>query len=556
VRIPVLLFLALPLGAQQQQHPPAWPTSPANCAVDGQVLDSVKSVPVAGAVVTIYNLHAYRVDGTIATQGAGVRAPEQVPDENPQSVTSDDDGRFSFTGLEPGIYVMGAVKEAYLRSRYMTPDPAIGGSIRLEPGTAVHNLPIRLRPQSVLAGHIRAGGAPLAGARVSVGKFFMGQEGRALSMQASGVTNERGEYRITGLEPDEYYVRAEPHLRQPDPEGGALVSMVSFYPGAETIGDAHPVKLSEGQHLEDVDMTLPQRQGAGIRGTIASIDGATPYSVDATSKEFGTVAGSVGRTDDGHFTFEVDGLPPGAYWVHARATKAGRPYYNALAPVDLDWSGLSGIELRPAPSVDLHGHIESDGPLSTSLSRVAMYLDNSVGNSWIWIHLQDDGTFTLQGVPAAVYRITPQFTGHGYLRAVRMGGVDVTETGLDLTRGDPAGELELSFSTASGTIDGMVVDESGKPALDSFIALLPAVLPADPQRARGLSRFTVPTVRGNYGFIGIPPGSYFLVAAKQMTFDRNAVLYDPEYFKRFEAQGHAVQIGPNSKETIQLVQIR
>jgi hypothetical protein len=33
---------------------------------------------------------------------------------------------------------------------------------------------------------------------------------------------------------------------------------------------------------------------------------------------------------------------------------------------------------------------------------------------------------------------------------------------------------------------------------------------------------------------------------------RDAVLYDPEYLKRFEAQGHAVQIGPNSNQTIQL----
>lgn len=557
MRILLLLFLAAPLGAQQ--HPPAWPTSPANCNVDGQALDSVTSLPVAGAVVTIYNMHAFRVDGTIAITGAGVRPPEQVPDENPRSVTSGDNGRFSFTNLEPGIYVMGAIKEAYLLSRYMSPNPAFGGTIQLEPGTDVYDLPIRLRPQSVLAGHIRgAGGAPLAGAKVSLAKFVMGQEGRALSMQASVVTNERGEYRIQGLEPDGYYVRAEPPSRRPDPKGGtALVYMVTFYPGTETIGDTHPVELSEGQHLEDLDMTLPQRQGASIQGTIVSRDGATPNSVFATSKESGAVAGIVGRTDDGRFTFEVDGLPPGAYWMHAGAIKAGRAY-DAWMPVDLDWGGLREIELRPAPSVDLHGHIEVDGPLGGKLSRMELYLDNSysLGNSRIWIRLQDDGTFTLKGVPAAVYRITPQYTYRGYLRAVRMGGVDVTETGLDLTHGDPAGDLELSFSTASGTIEGKVVDEAGKPALGSVIALLPAVHPADPQRARASSRFTYPDVRGGYVFIGVPPGKYLLLAGKQESFNQDAVLYDPEHVKRFEAHGHAVQIGPNSNETIQLRAIR
>ena len=81
MRILLVLFLSVPLAAQQ--HTPAWPTSPANCNVDGQVLDSVTSMPVAGAAVTIYNKHAYRVDGTIATTGAGVRPPEEVPEDDP-----------------------------------------------------------------------------------------------------------------------------------------------------------------------------------------------------------------------------------------------------------------------------------------------------------------------------------------------------------------------------------------------------------------------------------------------------------------------------------------
>lgn len=558
MRILLVLFLPVPLAAQQLI--PAWPTSPANCNVDGQVVDSVTSMPVAGAVVTIYNKHAYRVDGgRIAITGTGVRPPEEVPEEDPRSVTSGDDGRFSFTGLEPGIYVMAAGKETYLRTRYMTPNPAFAGTIQLEPGTDAHDLPIRLRPQSVLAGHVRgAGGAPLAGAKVSVAKSIVGENGRAMSIEASRVTNQRGEYRLEGIEPDEYYVRVEPPARQPSPDGGAApLYMVAFYPGTETAGDAQQVKLAEGQHVEDLDMTLAQRQGASVQGTIAAADGATPNSVSVTSKESGTVAGTVGRTGDGRFTFEVDGLSPGSYWLHAGAFKAGR-VYDAWMPVDLDWSGRGGIELRPAPSVDLHGHIEVDGPIGGSLSRMAMYLDNSysVGNARFWIHLRDDGTFTLNRVPAAVYRITPQYTNHGYLQAVRMGGVDVTETGLDLTHGDPSGDLELSFSTASGTVLGEVVDEKGNPAPGSMIFLLPAVLPADPQRARASSRYTVPDFRGRYAFIGIPPGDYVLLAWKQSVVNQNAVLYDPEYLKRFEAQGHAVQIGPNSNETIQLQAIR
>lgn len=553
MRILLVLFLAVPLSAQQ--HTPAWPTSPANCNVDGQVLDSVTSMPVAGAVVTIYNKHAFRVDGGIAIMGTGLQPPEQVPQEDPRSVTSGDNGRFSFAGLEPGIYLVGAIKDGYLRSRYMTPNPAFAGAITLEPGTDAHDLPIRLRPQSVVAGHIRgAGGAPLADAKVGLGKLVNGQQGRAMSIQYSGVTNERGEYRIAGIDPGEYYIRAHLPPRRSDPEGGAgPVYLLTLYPGAETIADAQQVKLSEGQHLENLDMTLTQRSGVKIQGTIAAADGATPTSVDAASKEFGSVAGILGQTKDGRFTFEVDGLPPGAYWLHAGAMKAGRNY-DAWMLVDLDWSGRSGIELRPVASVDLHGHVEADGEIGGPLPKVRLRLDNSysTGNSWMWIRLQDDGTFALNRVPAAVYRITPEYTYHGYLRAVRMGGVDVTETGIDLTHGGPPGELELSFTTASGAIFGDVVDEKGNAATGTMIFLLPPVLPADPQRAREASRYTVPDIRGHYAFIGIAPGDYRLLAWRQAVVQPDAVLYDPEYLKRCEAEARAVQIGPNSKETIQL----
>jgi hypothetical protein len=90
----------------------------------------------------------------------------------------------------------------------------------------------------------------------------------------------------------------------------------------------------------------------------------------------------------------------------------------------------------------------------------------------------------------------------------------------------------------------------------SMIALLPAVMPADPQLARAASKITATDGRGVYGIGGIPPGNYLLLAWRQAIFNQNAVLYDPEYLKGFAAQGHAIQIGPNSNQTIQLQAIR
>ena len=562
MRVALVLLLSLPVLAQRT---PAWPTTPANCKVDGQVVNSVTNQPVAGAVVTLYNKHAQRwKDGSISYTDTTIRPPEQAPQDNPQSVTTDDEGRFSFAGLEPGGYVMAASKASYLLTPYKPFNMASGGIIQLEPDAEAHGLVIRLKPENVLSGHIfGAGGAPLAGVRVALSKYLAGSQGRQLFEMAAAVTNERGEYRLGGVAPDRYYLRAAPLSRgRPNRDSGASGGsqyLAIFYPASQAIGGAQQVELSEGQELNNLDMSLPQGPAPGIRGTIAAMDGALPFSVDATSKEFGQVEGVLQRMDSGLFTFEIPGLNSGTYYVHARARKAGL-VYEAWVNVDVDSAGRSGVELRPAPPVDIHGHVELEGVTGAKLSRLKLALDNSysvgydrsLNSNGIAIPVLDDGTFTLQGVGPAVYRITPINTLGGYLRAVHLGGDDITETGLDLTHGAPSGDLELSLSPGGGTIRGLVVDEKGNGAAGALIALLPMSRPADPQRVRELSKLTAPDLQGHYAFSGIPPGSYRLLAWKVGVADGRTVLYDADYLLPFEASARIVQIVPFAHETVQL----
>jgi protocatechuate 3,4-dioxygenase beta subunit len=522
MRVALVLLLSLPVLAQRT---PAWPTAPANCTVDGQVVSSVTGQPVAGAVVTLYNKHAHRVQGgAIAYTDTGIRPPEDAPQDNPQSVTADDQGRFSFAGLEPGGYVMAASKASYLRTPYKPFNMGSGAIIQLKPDAAAHGLVIRLKPENALSGHIfGADGAPLAGVRVALSKYIVGMQGRQLAQVAAGVTNARGEYRLRGFAPDKYYLQATP-----PPPGGAYLPV--FYPGIQAIGAA-----------------------------IAAMHGAIPLSVEATSKEFGQVAGMLRPTGDGRFTFEIPGLRPGAYCVHARAGKAGI-VYEAWMNLDVDPAGRSGIVLRPAPPVDIRGRVELEGVTGAKLSRLKLALDNSysvgysrgVNSNGIAIPVDDDGAFTLNGVPPAVYRITPIYTLGGYLQAVRMGGADITETGLDLTHGRPPVDLQLFLSPGGGAIHGQVVDENGKGAGGALIALLPVSRPADPQRARESSKLTFPDLQGHYGFSGIPPGSYRLLAWKLGVADGQTVLYDADYLQPFEAQARIVQIVPFAHETVPL----
>lgn len=539
------IFL-LSLGVSAQ-HTPAWPTSPADCVVDGQVVNSITKLPVPGAVVTIYNKHAFRTnDGTIAITDTSIRRPEAAPQDDPRSVTTDEDGQFSFTAVEPGIYVMAAAKESFLRTPYNPYNPTSGGTIQLEPGGAAHGLVIRLRPESVVTGHLRdAGGAPVRGATVALSQYVVGQQGRQLVTRMSGPTNDRGEYKLSGFDADKYYVRAV-----------ATGAPMVFYPNSLTPEGARQIDITEGNQVNDIDIVIPPHRGATIQGTIAAVDGLTPMSVTATSREFGTMLGTLSPATHGRDAFEIAGLRPGDYWLHALAVKDGRSY-DTWTQIVVDEKGRSGIELQPAPPADIHGRIEVDGMAGVKLSGLRLALDNSysVDYQGIPIPVKEDGTFSMSGIPAAVYRITPLYTSSAFLRGMRLGDADITEKGLDLTHGSPPGELTVLLS-AGGSIRGIVRDESGNGAAGALIALLPLDRPTDPQRARELSKLTFPDTHGAYAFIGVPPGSYRLFAWKNGIADGKTVLYNADYVKPFEAQSRTIEIAPNARQTVDLQAMR
>ena len=133
---------------------------------------------------------------------------------------------------------------------------------------------IHLRPEAVLTGHVRGSGeAPLANVRVTLFQYLNGPLGRRMTAHATAVTNELGEYRIAGLEPEKYYARATPPAAcAANGEKGSRYRPV-FYSGSDTPGQAGLIELSMGRS-HSLDFTLPAEGGATISGTIAAPEGA------------------------------------------------------------------------------------------------------------------------------------------------------------------------------------------------------------------------------------------------------------------------------------------
>ncbi len=132
-----------------------------------------------------------------------------------------DDGTFSFTELPGGRYTLSASRTGYVGLSYGQRRPLQSGTpLQLAESASLTGVEIRLPRGSVVTGRVFDElGDPMPGIVVRVMRSQYAQGTRQLVPAGMGQSDDRGEYRIWGLNPGEYFVSAvAPNL--PDTLGG------------------------------------------------------------------------------------------------------------------------------------------------------------------------------------------------------------------------------------------------------------------------------------------------------------------------------------------------
>src|SRR5688500_17213204 len=131
-----------------------------------------------------------------------------------KSMSTNSQGIFEFTELPPGRYMLSASRAGYLRLSYGQRRPGEAGRpIQLTEGQQVSTADFALPRPAALVGRITDEvGDPLPGASIFPvqWKYYRGQR-RMVLMPGGGTfnrTDDTGGYRISGLEPGEYFVMA------------------------------------------------------------------------------------------------------------------------------------------------------------------------------------------------------------------------------------------------------------------------------------------------------------------------------------------------------------
>jgi protocatechuate 3,4-dioxygenase beta subunit len=513
-------------------------------SVSGRVIDSDTGKALKKAVVTLRR--------------------NDKPDTRPQSAITDADGAFEIKDVEAGKYVASASRRGYARSGGQQRGVGTGpGVLTLNAGQKVDDVLLKLIPGAVLTGRaFDEDGEPLTGVQVSVLRNSYVNGKKQMLPSGFGSTDDRGEYRIFGLTPGSYFVRA-------NYTGVAMFTMAAnandaaenlaypamFYPGTPEASQAAPLVFRRGDE-QRVDFNFQPQHSFKIKGKVVGLTpGSRPFLMlapgdsDAASgfMMMGPRNSAITNPDD---TFEFPKVLPGNYTIVARGNEDNRQLVGRQS-VDIREGDIDNLIIAVSPGAELPGKLTVEGDITRTRGfRISLQADDSIpmgGVGFAGAVVKEDFSFNITDILDGRYRLNVfGIPPEAYLKSARLGTEDVLEKGLLVsgTRKLPA--LDVVLSSRGAKLTGTVNDKDDKPQAAATVVLIPD---DQPKGIPPLFKTSSTDQNGKFSLQGIRPGHYKLYAFEQI---ETGAFQDPEYMKKFSDSGHSFNLAENAQETITL----
>lgn len=362
------------------------PPMPAgDSAISGAVTDGVTGRPLSNAVVVL-SMQAVDSNG----------APRRV---STQQQTTDSKGRFVFVDLAAGAFTLTATHFAYFDGGYgRRPDVDAASAPRLVVADRqwLSRTDIQLWHTGAIAGTVTdEHGEPVVGAFVRAMRQFVVGGSKQLAAGPVTTTDDRGQYRIYGLDPGTYLINvpsvqasvpaatpvasAEPALdrdgvtrrvigRYPTPPSssqGSVVYASAFHPSGGAVGQAEAVAVDYGSNPSDVDVRLTPVRAFLVSGRVdGPLDVASKLTLrlmaeGAEDLSLGGESATSLVAADGSFAF-MD-VPAGDYVLEARGSMteflSNSSFAQPRIPTPPGWTSSSSTSMSIAsgpPNLGLH----------------------------------------------------------------------------------------------------------------------------------------------------------------------------------------------------------
>jgi hypothetical protein len=483
-----------------------------------------------------------------------------------QATTTDDQGRFAFTGLPAGRFLIEAEKPPFLNGAAGARTPGGPGvPLALTDGQVIRDVLVVLTRGAVIAGRIvDAHGAPAADASVSLATRRLVDGEPVLRTLATTSTDDLGEYRFYGRRPGRYVVIATPpvqgagrvptaaelqwarRLREPaglaagavPAAGPTMTSARIAYPGVTDFGAAAEIIVTAGQERTGVDFALRFVAAASVSGRVLRSNGETAAGAQVTlSPAFRQV-----RTDaEGRFSFA--GLQPQTYVIAASGADLDEPQF-ARTTVAAGGSAPTDVTLTLQPGGTVTGRVVAEpsaGGAPIAIGRVSVRLlpagvvsGAGPGTRSSLLGTMQDGSFRFSRVAPGTYRVavsiasTTDQSDRWVQRSAMLNGADVIDSPFEVGPGSAIDDIVVALTDRVTELSGTLVDQAGLPAPELFVAVFPIDAAHWRESSRRMVEPSHPDSAGRFVFTGLPPGGYYLAVVNDLVEDWHA----PEYLEQ------------------------
>jgi carboxypeptidase family protein len=431
------------------------------------------------------------------------------------------DGKFAIINIPEGSYSFEVEHAGFV-------DLSSGAErmVALKSGENREGRKLKLTPTGSITGRVLdSDGQPVEG--INVIAEVAGRNER------SAATDDRGVFRIGGLRPGRFRVKAQP-TNLPFPaeirtDGTAEAHYSpTYHPDALDSKNALRVEVRPAVELTGIDIHLVRTPILRLSG---KVEGKPPdgQSVGLSMQPQGM--GTAVRPDG---TFEIWRVDPGRYTLSARSFAPGGTQWGSIpVEVEIGQNDVDNVVLRLLEAADVAGQVEFEDeearhpPQPPQAARVStngaapaagqqppapparrVMLRNADGSPGSMIpapaELAEDGTFKFSRMIPGKFRVSLS-DSRVYVKSTRVGTTPSEGAVLDLSSGAAGAPVVLHVASARGAVNGTLRDGSG-PVGGARVMLV--------QDTKGplvqMQRMTKED--GTFSFTLVAPGRYMLFA--------------------------------------------
>ena len=478
----------------------------------------------------------------------------------PRAVTTDAGGRFQFKELKGGLYTLRAGTPAFIEM--LDESRSLWEPRYYRPGESAQ---LTLLKGGVITGTVMSPqGEPLTGATVRAIRVRDSQGRRVPTGAAGGgqirMTDDRGIYRIYGLQPGSYLVVVG--------GGNPYIGMFNLYEAdtptyypSSTRDTAAEVLVRAGEEATGVDVRYRAERGHTISGTVSSAGdssgrlslGVTLSRAGTGSFESQTYVADVG----GKRIFSLNGVSDGEYEVVAQSySERGEATASRPLRVTVRGSDVTGLQLALAPLASIAGRVTLEplrdeacpkSALDTAMQQTLItarrdekdkerlpagpfYVSGNIPN--------EQGEFLIRNLSDGSFRLTVRPPADDwYVREITLPGTpprplpdkakatDAQGRAMAPARagtvsvkaGDKTSGITISLAQGAASLTGRVKAQTGGAAMPSNLRV--HLVPAERERAEDQLRYAETSVNGDgsFNFNGLAPGRYWMVLREGAT---------------------------------------